>query len=222
MRQTQTTVTALLLASVFLVRAEQPDWKPIFNGTDLSGWKVPGGNDKHGWFKVENGVLKLKSDPTKTGAILWTEKSYRQYIISFDFKIGPGTVDAGVVIRGDDQIRFGYSESLKEDQIGCLYSSKHKGYLNHMSGVGDKELKRLLRAADWNTMMIQVKEFSPSPDDPAILKGKTTAYAVMMNGVSVHDYFVDGAEVEGPIGIQLHPGKEMEVEFRNIKVTEQK
>jgi hypothetical protein len=39
---------------------------------------------------------------------------------------------------------------------------------------------------------------------------------VWLNGVAVLDYTLDNADLEGPVGLQLHPGKTMDVRFKNI------
>ena len=49
--------------------------QPVFNGKDLTGWKVPKGNDKAKWYQVIDGVLQIRSGPKKKGSVLWTEKN---------------------------------------------------------------------------------------------------------------------------------------------------
>ena len=189
---------AILLVSATAIVAE-PKLKPIFNGKDLSGWEVPDGNDEAGWYKAVDGVLKVQSGPKKKGSILWTEKKYRNFVVEFDFRFGEGVVDSGVHVRNQDQIQIGISGSLKRDMT-CSPYIPGKGY-----PVEAKNIKKLLKSKDWNTMRIQVI-------------GKE--YTVWLQGKKVMTYKSDSAIAEGPLGIQLHGGRNMGIDYRKLKLTE--
>ena len=53
---------ALSLSVLPLIAADDPKLKPIFNGKDLTGWKVPPNNV---WFSAKDGILSVKSGPRK-------------------------------------------------------------------------------------------------------------------------------------------------------------
>src|SRR5665647_42725 len=55
---------------------------PLFNHKDLSGWKI---NGTENWY-VENGELIAESGPDKEYGYLTTEKYYKNFILSLDFK----------------------------------------------------------------------------------------------------------------------------------------
>jgi len=185
----------LLMSATALVAG--PKLKPIFNGKDLSGWEVPDGNDEAGWYKAVEGVLKIQSGPKKKGSILWTEKKYRNFVMEFDFRFGEGVVDSGVHVRNQDQIQIGISGSLKRDMT-CSPYIPGKGY-----PVEAKNIKNLLKAKGWNTMRIQVI-------------GKE--YTVWLQGKKVMTYKSDSAIAEGPLGIQLHGGRNMGIDYRKLKL----
>jgi len=193
----------LICCAVFLTSATAlvagPKLKPIFNGKDLSGWQVPDGNNEAGWYKALDGVLKIKSGPQKKGSILWSKKKYRNFVMEFDFRFGEGIVDSGVHVRTQDQIQIGISGSLKRDMT-CSPYIPGKGY-----PVEAKNIKKLLKAKDWNTMLIQ-----------AIGK----EYTVWLQGEKVMTYKSDSAIDEGPIGIQLHGGRNMSIDYRKLKLAE--
>lgn len=186
-----------LLAALVSTRADEPQLRPIFSGTDLAGWKVPDGNAEKGWYKAAGGILKLQSDPTLKGSILWTEKSYRDFVMSFDFKFGAGIVDSGIHIRNNDQIQIGISGSLKRDMTGSPYVGKYP--------VEAKGVAALLKADDWNSMKIEARGLR---------------YQVWLNGQQVLDYTSQSGIPEGPVGIQLHGNKEMAIDYREIKLAE--
>ena len=189
---------AVLLTSATALVAG-PKLKPIFNGKDLSGWQVPDGNNEAGWYKALDGVLKIQSGPQKKGSILWSKKKYRNFVMEFDFRFGEGIVDSGVHVRTQDQIQIGISGSLKRDMT-CSPYIPGKGY-----PVEAKNIKKLLKAKDWNTMLIQ-----------AIGK----EYTVWLQGEKVMTYKSDSAIDEGPIGIQLHGGRVMGIDYRKLKLAE--
>ena len=187
----------LLVSATTLVAG--PKLKPIFNGKDLSGWEVPDGNDEAGWYKAVGGVLKVQSGPKKKGSILWTEKKYRNFVMEFDFRFGEGVVDSGVHVRNQDQIQIGISGSLKRDMT-CSPYIPGKGY-----PVEAKNIKKLLKSKDWNTMRIQVI-------------GKE--YTVWLQGKKVMTYNSESAIAEGPLGIQLHGSRNMGIDYRKLKLAE--
>ena len=192
-------MTRILLLALSLIyftgNAQKTKLKKAFNGENLNGWVIPNDNV---WWTAENGVLSGKSDPAKKGSILWTEKEYENFVIRLDFKFGKGTVDSGVFIRTvKEQIQIGESGSLKRDMTASPYIAK-KGY-----PVEAENIKTLLKHNDWNTIKIR-----------AI--GKT--YTAWLNGEKVMTYKSETAIKKGPIGLQLHPDRDMSIRFRKIKI----
>ena len=188
-----------LIASSTQAAKENPQKLKSILGDDLSGWKVPAGNDKANWYTVKDGVLVIQSGPKKKGSVLWTEKKFKDFIVELDFRFGEGTVDSGVHVRNRDQIQIGISGSLKRDMT-CSPYIPGKGY-----PVEAKNIKKLLKAKDWNTMRIRAV-------------GKK--YTVWLQGEEVMNYESSSAIEEGPIGIQLHGNRNMGIDYRNIKVKE--
>lgn len=190
-------MTFIFVGCGYFANAQKTKLKKAFNGKNLKGWVVPENNI---WWEVNDGVMSAKSDPTKTGSILWTDKDYEDFVVVTDFKFGAGTVDSGIFLRTDkQQIQIGISGSLKRDMTGSPYIPG-KGY-----PVEAENIARLLKMEDWNTMKVQ-----------AIKK----VYTVWLNGEQVLEYESENAIDKGPIGFQLHPGKDMAIDFRNIKIGE--
>ena len=119
--------------------------------------------------------------------------------MTFEFRFGEGVVDSGVHVRNRDQIQIGISGSLKRDMT-CSPYIPGKGY-----PVEAKNIKKLLKAKDWNKMIIQAV-------------GKE--YTVWLQGEKVMTYKSDSAIAEGPIGIQLHGNRVMAIDFRKLVVSE--
>lgn len=81
-------LTLVLLTLLQQLQAQQ--FKPLFNGKDLSGWysflKVKGkNNDTDTVFSVDNGMLKISG---KVFGYIVTEKSYTDFHLKAEFKWG--------------------------------------------------------------------------------------------------------------------------------------
>ncbi|WP_035612692.1 DUF1080 domain-containing protein [Haloferula sp. BvORR071] len=184
----------LLLASMFLSGLAGAEPEKIFNGTNLDGWKVKGGE----YWTATDGVLKGESDDKKQGSVLWTEKEFKDFTVELEFRFS-GDIDSGVFLRGEaDQIQIGVSRSLKVDMTCSPYIGPKGKYPQTAAGV-----KELLKDGDWNKMKI-------------VAKGNT--YTVSLNGKQVIEYVSDTAKETGPLGLQVHPGVKMKVEFKNLTV----
>lgn len=182
----------LVAASLSLASAA-----PLFNGTDLTGWKSDAIGDFPYW-SVKDGLLICQSGPSKKGSHLWTTEEFSDFTLTLDFKYLSGTVDSGVMIRGNhDQIQIGISGSLKRDLTASPYIPG-KGY-----PVEGKEAIAALKPDDWNTLKIEVI-------------GNT--YRTWLNGVAGITYTSDTAQEKGPLALQLHPKNTMTIAFRKIEI----
>lgn len=182
----------LLLALLFMPAIAGAEPEKIFNGTGLEGWKVQGA----AYWTVADGILKGESDDKKQNSILWTEKSFKDFSVELEFRFS-GDIDSGIFLRHEnDQIQIGTSRSLKRDMTGSPYIGTKRGYPQEANRI-----KELLKEGDWNKMKI-------------VAKGGT--YTVSLNGEQVIEYVSDTAKESGPLGLQIHPGVVMKIEFRNL------
>ncbi len=171
----------------------------LLNDEDLTGWKIPKGNDQAGWYKVRDGILKLRSGPKKKGSVLWTEKDYQDFELNLEFRFVDGTIDSGIHLRNSDQIQIGISGSLKRDMT-CSPYIPGKGY-----PVEAKNVKKLLQAKEWN--QIKIRAVGPK-------------YTTWLQGKEVMNYESSSAVKMGPIGIQLHGNRNMKIDFRSVSIKE--
>ncbi|MEN8772116.1 MAG: DUF1080 domain-containing protein [Akkermansiaceae bacterium] len=173
----------------------------LFNGKDLTGWKSDAKGDFPYWT-AKDGELHCQSGPKKKGSILWTTKEFTDFTLTLEFKNGEGTIDSGVMLKkAHDQIQIGISGSLKRDLTASPYIPG-KGY-----PVEGKEAIAAVKPKDWNVLKIEVK-------------GNT--YKTWLNGVEGITYESKTAIDKGPLGLQLHAGKNMAISFRKIEITEHK
>ena len=186
-----------IACSCLLVTAadDAPDgWVSLFNGKDLTGWKAPEPNP---FWKVVDGVLIGEHDPAKKGSMLYTTESYGDFEFEADCR-WTGEIDSGFMARKPEiQMQIGVSRSLKKDMTGSFYLGKYPE-----EGQA-KDAAKLLKANDWNTFRLQAK-------------GDT--FTVWINGTRAVQYKDAKFKDPAPIGLQIHPGLEMKVEFRNLRV----
>src|SRR5882757_4267968 len=107
--------TAFFLSATFAQTTRGADTsglRPLLNGKDLSGWKVP---DPNPFWKVVDGVLVGENDEKRKGHVLFTEKDFKDFVIETEVRWS-GEIDSGIMLRKPElQLQFGISRSLKKD-----------------------------------------------------------------------------------------------------------
>lgn len=166
--------------------------EPIFNGKDLSGWKVV---DLPYWTVVE-GVIVGVNDEQKKGSMLYTEKSYGDVIVEVEVRF-TGEIDSGIMVRKPElQVQIGVSRSLQRDMTCSFYTDKYPEEARAERAI------KLLKPGEWNRIRVEAK-------------GDT--FTVWLNGEQVSQYQDAKYKEPGPIGLQIHPGLVMKVEFRDLR-----
>ena len=184
--------------------AADPKLQPLFNGSDLTNFKAEGASE---FWRVENDILVGENNAEKKGHYLWTEKSYRDFMLEFDVRWKAQTdrgVDTGIEMRKPKiQLQLGVSGSLRVDMTGSFYTGGKPAYPD--SGQA-KEAKRLMRPeGEWNTIRIQAK-------------GDT--FTCWINNEKASEYTDPNFSGAAPLGLQIHGGVEMKCEYRNVKIAE--
>ena len=189
---------AVAVVSVPLLCAGQAeDLKPIFNGTDLTGWQVP---DPNPFWKVVDGVLIGESDAAMKGHVLYTQKSFKDFILETEARWN-GEIDSGIMLRHPElQLQIGISRSLKKDMTCSFYTNGKEKYPE--AGQA-KDLEKYLKPGEWNKIRLEAR-------------GDT--FTVWLNGQKVVTYTDPRFPDAYPIGLQIHPGLKMKIEFRNIRL----
>jgi hypothetical protein len=187
----------ILLAGTASTLRAADDLQSVFNGKDLTGWKVPTNNV---FWKVVDGVLVGENDEKMKGSMLYTEKSYKDVIFEAECR-WEGEIDSGYMVRKPElQMQIGVSRSLKRDLTCSFYTG---GTEKYPEAGQAKELEKNLKPGDWNKIRLQAKG---------------TTFTVWLNGAKVSEYTNAKYAGAAPIGLQIHPGLKMKVEFKNIKL----
>jgi len=180
--------------------ADAPKLEPIFNGRDLAGWSSP---DKEKFWRVEDGVLIGESIAGNKENYLWTEKAYGDFVLEFDVR-WTGEIDSGVEMRKPNmQLQLGVSRSLKRDMTGSFYVDATIKYPE--AGQAKTVAQLMHPEGQWNTFR---------------LEAKGTTFTVWINGQPASRYTDPKFAGAAPLGLQIHGGIKMKVEYRNIRLAE--
>lgn len=173
----------------------------IFNGKDLTGWTIYG-TEK--WY-VEDGLLVCESGPDQEYGYLGTEKKYKDFELSLEFKQGADG-NSGVFFRSSiegTKISGWQAEVAPPGHsTGGIYESYGRGWIIKP----DPELDKHLKFGEWNTMRVRV------------VGGRVETW---LNGnlmITLEDEKI--AQANGIIALQIHSGGGIKVLWRNIMVTE--
>ena len=214
----------------------------LFNGKDLSGWKIPEGDGGH--WKVLDGVIDYDAQSQAKGEkSLWTEKEFGDFVLRVDWRIketpftNPNVFyvlpdgthakdvhgkplklalpdsDSGVMVRGS---------AKNQANIWCwpIGSGEFYGYRTDRNTSPEVKAGATPRhqadkpVGEWNTFEITMKG---------------DRVTVVLNGVKVIDNAqLPGVKPKGAVGLQHHgsmkDGKWTSppalVQFRNIYIKE--
>lgn len=190
-------VLCLLAAARPPVLRAQTERLSLFNGQDLSGWKIHG---TERWY-VEGGELVCESGPDEAYGYLATEATYRDFDLTLEFK-QEADGNSGVFIRSrieGTRISGWQAEVAPPGQhTGGIYESYGRGWLIEP----DPELDSVLKMGEWNTMRIRV------------VGDRVTTW---LNGTRMIDLSDERiGEAEGSIALQIHDGGGIKIRWRNL------
>ena len=80
-------VMTLLTLSVAAAAVQEGGFTSLFNGKDLTGWKVPAGDNGH--WKVVDGVIDYdaESEAPANDKSLWSEREFANFVLRVDWRI---------------------------------------------------------------------------------------------------------------------------------------
>ena len=195
---------------LLLPSAQSAEWIQLFNGNDLTGWKMTG----PGQFVIENGQLKTEGG---MGLLVNTTAKFGNATIRVVFKTASERANSGVFIRMDEVANdpwYGVHNGY-EVQIDAAGDEWHcTGSLYSLAKVSKRTQKSM---GEWNTMDV-------------VLKGQKTT--IILNGEIVNEFTgsqpvperkqwfepVRGHRPDsGYIGLQNHDGRST-VYFKEVSI----
>ncbi len=199
----------LLLASLLVAISPthaaadvEPGFVPLFNGKDLSGWKLRQADGHPSWTILPGGILKNTVEKGVHGTDLVTEKKYWNFTVRYEY-MTPDKSNSGFYLRGRHEIQILGDYSTGEATPtgnGAIYNFK----------APDKFVTK--PGGEWQTA------------EASIIGHRIT---VILNGVKIHDNVecttATGSELDrnvnepGQIFLQGNHGT---VSFRNLRIKE--
>jgi hypothetical protein len=181
--------------------ARADDFKPLFNGEDLSGWVQP--EDKSIW-SVEDGEIvgKTKQGQLKKNEFLVTDRPYRNFVLKAKVKILNG--NSGIQFhskREENGAVAGPQVDIADGYWGVLYDERGKRGI--IERYDPEKAKELAKKGDWNAFEVSMKD---------------NHLVVHLNGTKILDRQDDQFPEDGIIALQVHAGPPMEVRFKDLEI----
>lgn len=181
----------------------------LFNGKDLTGWKIH--NGKLASWGADKGLLVVKGGG---GGWLMTDKEYGNFELRLEFKVPKGG-NSGVALRspmkGDPAYTGMEIQILDDPNYKGLQKWQHTGSIYGVVPASKVPTKPV---GEWNSYKITCKDRKVTIE----LNGEKVVDADLDEHVKKHAASHPGIlRKTGHIGLQEHGGR---VEFRNIYIKE--
>ena len=171
----------------------------LFNGKDLTGWKIYG-TEK--WY-VDAGELVCESGPDKQYGYLATEQTYKNFDLSLEFK-QEANGNSGVFFRsgieGTKISGWQVEVAPKDHDTGGIYESYGRGWLLKIPD----EKEAILKPGEWNKLRIRVE----GDHVQTFLNRQLMA--------DLQDEKIGAAN--GSIALQIHDGGGIKVRWRKLEL----
>jgi hypothetical protein len=96
----------LVAAALALVAADnKKDFQPLFNGKDLTGWKLRHPDHHNSWTVEPGGILKNTVEHGQHGVDLLTEQKFRNFVVSYEYMTREDS-NSGFYLRGRQEIQI--------------------------------------------------------------------------------------------------------------------
>jgi len=197
-------------------------FEPLFNGTDLKGWRSVNGN---GQFKVEGDAIVGFGQNINANTFLRTEETYKNFELVFEFRFNDRAGNSGLMFRANQRPNkdgspnpdgrvFGYQcehdQNHSRSWTAGLYDEARRGWLFPRSGDKEAEQKftaqgqETFRWDEWNVITVRCEG---------------NHIETWLNGqkrVDFKDEDPKEATFQGFIALQVHNGPLCNVAWRNL------
>ena len=184
---------------IFFLISLNVDKTVLFNGIDLTGWKIYG-TEK--WY-VKDNLLICESGPDKGYGYLATEKFYDNFILTLEFN-QESDGNSGVFFRSNiEGIKIsGWQVEVAPpgSHSGGIYESYGRGWLIQPPSEYDD----VVVLNQWNFMKIKV------------FNNEVTTWINGIKMININDDKI-GKGV-GSIALQIHDGGNIRVKWKNINI----
>ncbi len=204
--------------------AAEDGFEPLFDGQTLEGWD---GNPK--FWRVEDGAITGQTTPDNPTSgntfLIWRKGPVDNFELRLQYRIVGG--NSGIQYRSrepDKWVLSGYQADFDASAkyAGILYEEKARGILalrgKQVVIHEDGRLEDVGTTTDEQTMIGAIKKEEWN-DYRVVAQGNHLVHAI--NGhvtVDVVDNQKEKRSMSGLLGLQLHAGPPMKVQFRQIRL----
>lgn len=227
-----------VLVEATALTSEPAGMKPLFNGKDLGGWV----GDSRLW-SVQDGVIHGETtaeDPASGNTFLIykgfgeTPKEFEDFELRLSFRCN-ATNNSGIQYRSEwlpegrnDWVLAGYQHEVRNEikfpnVSSFIYDEKGKG--KRLCYIGEKCIRNAKGEKKVTGMLIDEPQFQKLFNldgwNDVVIVARGNRICHYLNGRQVIDFVNhDPATVrkKGVIGLQLHAGKPMWTEFKDIRL----
>jgi hypothetical protein len=216
----------LLTAAKLAATAEMEDgFTLIFNGKDLTGWE-----GEPGYWSVEDGALTgqtTKEHPLDHPSyIFWRGGKPADFEIRATYRFVGDHGNSGINFRSQQLPNWdvkGYQADMETgpNYTGILYECNQRAIMTQrgqkvvIDEKGKREVTTLAPSAELQ------KHIKPNDWNEYVVIARGPEIVLQVNGV-VMSHVIDRekgkAAADGVITLQLHPGRPMKVQFKNIRI----
>ena len=208
MKSKKVLLVVFLLASTLM--ASGSNWKNLFNGKNLDGWKIINGTAE---YVVENGVIIGTSKLNTPNTFLATEDMYKNFILEVEVKVD-GDLNSGIQFRSNTNPDYkegkvhGYQAEIDPSArawSGGIYDEERRGWLYNLEC--NPEAKVAFNKGAWNKYRVEAIDNNVK---------------IWVNGIQTAD-IVDEIVEEGFIALQVHSISDEKlvgktVSFKNVRI----
>ena len=184
-------------------KTDKDGFRSLFDGRSLDGWE---GNIEY--WKVRDGMIVGDSPGIKHNEFLCTKETFGDFELRATFRIiGDESKNSGVQFRSkrvpNNTEVSGYQADVGQNYWGCLYDESRRNKV--LVQAPAEELAKVVKKDDWNTYVIRC-------EGPHI--------TLTLNGLKTVDYTEadDSIARSGVIGLQIHGGKALQAQFKDIRI----
>jgi hypothetical protein len=181
--------------------AAADDFKPLFDGQSLAGWRVlPGGK----WEVVDGAIVGTNEASEQRHGQLISEREYDNFVVRFKFQAIDG--NSGFYFRAqqvDDPVAVkGFQAEIDSagNDIGGLYETLGRAWVARPAA---ETVKACFRPKDWNEMTVTAIDGD---------------IKVEVNGKETTRLEKDPSPRRGKLALQLHGGQKMLVRFKDFEI----
>jgi hypothetical protein len=215
-------IISLLLMYGVLGWAQQPGWRPLFNGKNLDGWEVRG---ECAWEVVEPGILfgqrliKNTGDPFGVAwpvskqqyehwlyhqAWIYTKAEFGEYDLHVEYWL-PHGVNSGVSIRDRSRAHTAIREADTARPELAAYPKTTPAHIGYEIQIIDDDREKYQTGSIYTFVPARTGAQKMGQWNAMDIESRNEAIRVRVNGQLVAEYPGEaGRSKTGPIGFQLH------------------